>query len=80
MILYACEYINQAIGNNSANKLGVARIWQIDLFLELAEDKLYFTDSTQLEKTYTLGCFPYNSTETDYLTLIHTSNTAIYLA
>lgn len=33
-----------------------------------------------MEKTFTLGCFPINETETDYVTLLHTSNTAIYLA
>lgn len=32
-----------------------------------------------MEKTYTIGCFPASERETDYITLIHTSDTAIYL-
>lgn len=80
MQLYAVNYRKLMMDKKRGVKSNDQYVWHLDLAEEIAEQDLYQTENTILEKTYTIGCFPVSDEETDYITLIHTSDTAIYLA
>lgn len=81
MVLYAVNY-RAAL---EAKKNGLqpnSAMWDLDIRQELDEQELYYNDLTLLEKTFTIFFYPDTdpySLISNYFTLIHTSNTAIYV-
>lgn len=82
MVMYAVNYRSELELPRQGLKADKP-MWSLDLREELEEQQLYFTDATILEKTFTIFYYPDKdpySLTSNYFTLIHTSDTAIYVS